>query len=145
MAATLLFGRDQISVTDVECQWASSKPRDIPAQVVEATLNVKPHRSTDRDLTAAEIQQFHDKLLNMGTPVGFTWSLQEEAQESSKLLPDIEDILFSEEHLISADKENLLKEKMLLSGDTIEQVCRETIGQAKNAEKTDLLQVILEQ
>lgn len=133
MAATCLYGHEQISVTDVQCQWTAKRPIDRVTQTVEASLNAKPHRSTDRNLTDQEIKEFHEKLLNMGTPVGFTWLLQEEPAESDMLLPAIEEFLFSEEYLLSEEKEKLFADKMNVSKNMIDKICHATIGQAKNA------------
>ncbi|KAI4465378.1 receptor-type tyrosine-protein phosphatase [Holotrichia oblita] len=62
MAATCLYGHEQISVTDVQCQWTVRRSIDRVTQTVEASLNVKRHRSADRNLTDEEIKEFHEKL-----------------------------------------------------------------------------------
>ncbi|KAI4455238.1 piggybac transposable element-derived protein 4 [Holotrichia oblita] len=88
-----------VSVTDMECQWARQKPKDRHAEPVETLMNVKPHRSTNRNAIPQEVRKFHQKLLNLGTPVAFTWLLNDEPAVSMDLLPAVDDILFLEEYL----------------------------------------------
>nr|CAI5852019.1 unnamed protein product [Callosobruchus analis] len=107
MVALILFARDNISVTDKECMWSKPKQlRDPDVKKLSDLYLPKDHRSTARDLTDEEIEQFKHKLSVFDGSVGFSWLLSEESDQEgnseSPSIVDIESLIFHEDYVTSA-------------------------------------------
>nr|CAI5849804.1 unnamed protein product [Callosobruchus analis] len=109
IATLILFARDNISVTDKECMWSKPKQlRDPDVKKLSDLYPPKDHRSTARDLTDEEIEQFKHKLSVFDGSVGFSWLLSEESNQEgnseSPSIVDIEGLIFHEDYVTSANK-----------------------------------------
>jgi hypothetical protein len=89
------------------------------------------YKAVDRNVSDNEINTFLAQL--EGTTVGFSWLLKPEpADRSFQMVPIVEDILSSEDYLVSVDKNTYLLQQLALSQETIIDVASLTTGQATN-------------
>lgn len=135
MAALAIFGHHNVSVTDKACAWSSKKdpPATCDVKRMPQLYPPKVHRSTERDLTAQEIEEFKDKLKIFDGAVGFTWLLSSEPDEITEdLVVGIEDIIFDEAYFKTIDKVKYFCYKLQMCQEKILKVSEVTVGQAQN-------------
>nr|CAI5840088.1 unnamed protein product [Callosobruchus analis] len=134
MAALIVFARDNISVTDKGCMWSKPKQlRDPDVKKLSDLYPPKDHRSTARDLTDEEIEQFKHKLSVFDGSVGFSWLLSEESNQEgnseSPSIVDIESLIFHEDYVTSANKLRYFEDHRKVDDEYVKQIAQQTIGQ----------------
>nr|CAI5834333.1 unnamed protein product [Callosobruchus analis] len=137
MAALILFARDNISVTDKKCMWSKPKQlRDPDVKKLSDLYPPKDHRSTARDLTDEEIEQFKHKLSVFDGSVGFSWLLSEESNQEgnseSPSIVDIESLIFHEDYVTSTNKLRYFEDHLKVDDEYVKQIAQQTIGQQSN-------------
>lgn len=133
MAGILLFAKENISSTDLECQWSKRVATDGDVDPIETLYPIKNHHSTTRLPTDDEKQRFIDGLGAYGGTVGFSWLLKPESAPPSSIVPDIEELVFSERMIDAADKSVFLREALKTDEEKIKEVEGATRGQNDNA------------
>ncbi|KAJ3618935.1 hypothetical protein MTP99_005733 [Tenebrio molitor] len=134
MASLCIYAHYNISSTDEACQWNAPKPSTVAE--VQTLKDLHPskrqnYKAVDRNVSDNEINTFLAQL--EGTTVGFSWLLKPEpADRSFQMVPIVEDILSSEDYLVSVDKNTYLLQQLALSQETIIDVASLTTGQATN-------------
>jgi hypothetical protein len=77
------------------------------------------YQATKRDLSASEIATFAQGL-GPSNVVGFSWLLRPEPTvDAATTIPNIEDIIFSEEYLTAMNKQTFILERSQVSKETI--------------------------
>jgi hypothetical protein len=137
MAALLYHGHYNISATDTPCQWKIVQTPPETAQPVKLsdlfTRKNQNYRATKRDLSASEITTFA-QALGPSNVVGFSWLLRAEPTvDAATRIPNIEDIIFSEEYLAAMDKQIFILERSQVSKETILEIEKLTRGQHLNS------------
>ncbi|KAH0818242.1 hypothetical protein GEV33_004549 [Tenebrio molitor] len=137
MAALLYHGHYNISATDTACQWKIVQTPPETAQPVKLsdlfTRKNQNYRATKRDLSASEITTFA-QALGPSNVVGFSWLLRAEPTvDAATRIPNIEDIIFSEEYLAATDKQIFILERSQVSKETILEIEKLTRGQHLNS------------
>lgn len=100
---------------------------------VEELFPARPHRSTNREVTDDEKLKFLNSLEEYGDAVGFSWLLRKEPSHDTAVdLPDVEDMLFSENYLSSTNKEEYLKNMLAVSHKKMCAIAKDTIEQIKS-------------
>lgn len=132
IAAVCIYGHYNISVTDVECSWTARKTSQETVKTITEIYAAKSHKSVNRNLRDDEVEQFRENLQSYGTAVGFSWLLHPEPATSAPLVRDVEELIFSEEYCTSQSKVEFFQAEMTLTPQQIKEVCKMTIGQAKN-------------
>jgi hypothetical protein len=123
MAALLYHGHYNISATDTACQRKILQTPPETAQPVKLsdlfTRKNQNYRATKRDLSASEIATFAQGL-GPSNVVGFSWLLRPEPTvDAATTIPNIEDIIFSEEYLTAMNKQTFILERSQVSKETI--------------------------
>ncbi|KAK4882269.1 hypothetical protein RN001_005588 [Aquatica leii] len=130
MAAVMLFGHYNVSVTDKACSWNLKNNSKSTVQNISELYPLKPHTSTPRNLTEDEINLFKTKLKLFNGTVGFSWLLAEEGENKrTKLVIDVETILFNNNYLQSNDKRSFMQHQLQVTDDLILKVVEATVGQ----------------
>ncbi|VEN48783.1 unnamed protein product [Callosobruchus maculatus] len=132
MAALAIFGYQNISVTDVSCQWSKKKPvGDNVKTIKELFPKVKDHRSVADAIPDSKVDEFKQKLSIYKNAVGFCWLLKDDPKVVDEIL-DVESLVFAEDYLKAQDKEAYLIDKLKMDQHKIENVALKTTGQAEN-------------
>lgn len=133
MGALAIYGHHNISVTDKACAWNAPK---VSTSEVKTLSHLYPDKNTNycavkRKVTNDEVDAF---LKDLGTEVvGFTWLLRPEVSEKTlRIIPQIEDLIFSSEYQKSNDKIALFENYCLITQNIIGEVAKLTIGQSTN-------------
>lgn len=133
MAALLLFGKDNVSSTDVECQWSKRVVTEGDVEPVENLYPVKHHRSTQRLPTDAEKHKFLSSLAAYGGTVGFSWLLKPEPVPPKNLIPDVEELIFSKKFIDAVNKTEFLTDALKIDDGKVNEIEEATRGQSDNA------------
>ncbi|KAK5638382.1 hypothetical protein RI129_012677 [Pyrocoelia pectoralis] len=122
IAALLLFTHYNIAITDKHCTWRNTKTKSEQIITCNEMYPKKPYCAIDRKLTEVELEELCGQLNNFGSTIGFTWHLQKEPNESATLLvPDIADIICTEEYFSADNKGDYLCQKCAVSDSTVGQ------------------------
>ncbi|KAK5648113.1 hypothetical protein RI129_003005 [Pyrocoelia pectoralis] len=135
LAALALFGHYNISVTDKQCTWNASKPKNAEVKTSEDIYPSKPYFAIDRQINKEELNALREKLDLFGSTVGFTWLLKEETPDDKSngaVFIIIEDIISSNEFCSSENKGEYLKEKCAIDDQQIKLIADITKGQTLN-------------
>ncbi|VEN54643.1 unnamed protein product, partial [Callosobruchus maculatus] len=135
MAALCILAHHNVSITDKTCLWSKRKTSE-----EEQTTKIKDiyhpknpgYTAAQRKASPSEIEAFKNSL-GENTPVGFSWWLLPEPSNDIKFLPNIEEIIFSNEYTSAPDKNLYFRQKCSLTDESIRHVERLTIGQTNNA------------
>nr|CAI5868515.1 unnamed protein product [Callosobruchus analis] len=100
-----------------------SKPKQLRDPDVKKLSDLYPpkdHRSTARDLTDEEIEQFKHKLSVFDGSVGFSWLLSEESNQEGN------------NYVTSTDKLRYFEDHLKVDDEYVKQIAQQTIGQQSN-------------
>lgn len=134
MAAIAMFAHRNISVTDVACRWDKPKNiQDIPL-TAEACFkkDIKVYQPLEvKDIKKESINELK-KNLNLCGPTGLGWLLSAEPTEPSEISVGIENLIFSQEFVKAANQKEFFQNKLAISKDKIQEICKQTEGQIDN-------------
>ncbi|XP_018573228.1 uncharacterized protein LOC108912481 [Anoplophora glabripennis] len=135
LAALLYYAHYNISSTDIQRQWgttAANLNAEVPVHTIEELYDCKQqYVAVCNKITTSEIEDFRQILGQ--TNVGFSWLLKPEANEAvHKLVPSIDDIVFSEEYFQAEHKEAYFLEKCFMPAEKIQEIASLTVGQHMN-------------
>lgn len=133
MAALLLNAHYNVGATDKPRTWGTTKALDVDdiKPVDELFSNKTTYTAVD-DLGLLNIKGFRETLGDTNI-VGFSWLLKPEASNDlQKLIPSIEDIVFSKDYLEATDKSGYLQSQCYLTDEKIVEIANATVGQHKN-------------
>lgn len=135
MAATLYYGHYHVGPTDIDCQWSlpsTSKSTESITKLATVYPKKKTYRATKGDISENKIKTFQ-KEIGESNVVGFSWLLKPEPKPEAILcIPDIEEIILSEQYMLSDDKAQYLSENCKLQYQDIIKIEQLTRGQHQN-------------
>lgn len=133
IAALLLFGHYNISVTDKECIWNAPRVKLDVVKTAEELYPSKPYVAIEETMSEEQKNTLKNKLSTFGSTVGFSWLLQEESvEEDFEILPLIEHIITSVDVLEATDQKAAFQNKCAIDEETIKKIATMTIGQVSN-------------
>ncbi|KAL1488837.1 hypothetical protein ABEB36_014632 [Hypothenemus hampei] len=89
IAALLLFGHYNLSVTDTICSWNAPKVKTDEVKTAEDWYPIKKYSALDAQLSEEELCALTTKLTVYGNTVGFTWLLQKGNSETDDELQNL--------------------------------------------------------
>ena len=138
VAALFIHGIYNLSRTYVECQWRKRKSNtSISTQAVSEMFPLpKKYTALLRKLTQADRSSLYKALTEYGKFTGLCWLLSPKPPVANKLpIPTIEEIIFSEEFLLTRghqDQLDCLVRRSRIKEEDVSRISEITIGQRDN-------------